>query len=192
MTVLVVLLILVVACVALWLWAIAPQLPRADFSAFAKYDYAHRGLHDKDNGVPENSLKAFALAAQCGFGMELDLQLTQDGRVVVHHDRTASSRTCGVDRLIAEMTSGGAVGLPAVLGTEEQVPLFSEVLETVVDGRTPTDHRAEGATPASEDAVPAWPWRCWRATRGCTAWSASTPGSSGGSGSTGRRSCGGS
>lgn len=25
----------------LWLWAIGPQLPQADFSAFHKYDYAH-------------------------------------------------------------------------------------------------------------------------------------------------------
>ena len=123
MTVLVVLLILVVACVALWLWAIAPQLPRADFSAFAKYDYAHRGLHDKDNGVPENSLKAFALAAQCGFGMELDLQLTKDNRVVVHHDHSIQ-RTCGVDKLISDMTLEELWGY-RLLGTEETVPLFS-------------------------------------------------------------------
>lgn len=134
MTVLVVLLILVVACVALWLWAIAPQLPRADFSAFAKYDYAHRGLHDKDNGVPENSLKAFALAAQCGFGMELDLQLTKDNRVVVHHDHSIQ-RTCGVDKLISDMTLEELWGY-RLLGTEEKVPLFSQVLETV-GGRTP-------------------------------------------------------
>ena len=101
MTVLVVLLILVVACVRCGCGPSPPSCPRADFSAFAKYDYAHRGLHDKDNGVPENSLKAFALAAQCGFGMELDLQLTKDNRVVVHHDHsiqrpagwTSSSRT---------------------------------------------------------------------------------------------------
>lgn len=134
MTVLVVLVILVVACVALWLWAIAPQLPRADFSAFAKYDYAHRGLHDKDNGVPENSLKAFALAAQCGFGMELDLQLTKDNRVVVHHDHSIQ-RTCGVDKLISDMTLEELWGY-RLLGTEEKVPLFSQVLE-LVDGRTP-------------------------------------------------------
>ena len=31
----------------LWLWAIGPQLPQADFSAFHKYDYAHRGLHNR-------------------------------------------------------------------------------------------------------------------------------------------------
>ena len=66
----------------LWLWASGPQLPQADFSAFHKYDYAHRGLHNREKGVPENSLMAFELAARGGFGMELDVQLTQDGQVV--------------------------------------------------------------------------------------------------------------
>ena len=49
---------IVAAGVLFWLWAIAPSLPRADFSAFHRFDYAHRGLHDKDKGVPENSLMA--------------------------------------------------------------------------------------------------------------------------------------
>ena len=48
MTIVWVILAVVIALILLWLWAIAPHLPRADFSAFAKYDYAHRGLHDKE------------------------------------------------------------------------------------------------------------------------------------------------
>ena len=69
----------------LWLWAIGPQLPQADFSAFHKYDYAHRGLHNREKGVPENSLMAFELAARGGFGMELDVQLSKDGELVVFY-----------------------------------------------------------------------------------------------------------
>ena len=57
---------IVAAGVLFWLWAIAPSLPRADFSAFHRFDYAHRGLHDKDKGVPENSLMAFDLAVRGG------------------------------------------------------------------------------------------------------------------------------
>ena len=133
MTILLVILAIVIVVVLLWLWAIAPQLPRADFSAFAAYDYAHRGLHDKDKGVPENSLMAFDLAVRGGFGMEFDLQLTRDGQVVVHHDRSIA-RTCGVDKNIDEMTMR-SFRLP-LLGTEERVPRFTEVLE-LVDGRTP-------------------------------------------------------
>ena len=134
MTILLVILAIVIVVVLLWLWAIAPQLPRADFSAFAAYDYAHRGLHDKDKGVPENSLKAFDLAVRGGFGMEFDLQLTKDGQVVVHHDLTIQ-RTCGVDRNINEMTYEELSGY-RLFGTEERIPLFTEVLK-LVNGRTP-------------------------------------------------------
>lgn len=126
--------VLAAAGVLWWLWAIAPSFPRADFSAFRKFDYAHRGLHDKDKGVPENSLMAFGLAVRGGFGMEFDLQLTKDGQVVVHHDRTIA-RTCGVDRNIDEMTFAELSGY-RLFGTGEQVPLFSQVLK-LVDGRTP-------------------------------------------------------
>ena len=36
--------------------------------------------------APENSLAAFAAACEAGYGIELDLQLTLDGQVVVVHD----------------------------------------------------------------------------------------------------------
>lgn len=133
MTVLLVVIAVVLVCVLFWLWSIAPG-KGADFTEFRKYDYAHRGLHHKENGVPENSLKAFSLAALCGFGMELDLQLTKDNYVVVHHDHTIQ-RTCGVDRLISDLTLEELRGY-RLMGTEEKVPLFSEVLKTV-NGRTP-------------------------------------------------------
>lgn len=116
-----------------WLWSIAPGRG-ADFSEFKKYDYAHRGLHNGENGVPENSLKAFSLAALCGFGMELDLQLTKDHAVVVHHDASIL-RTCGADKTIADLTLKELRGY-RLSGSDQQVPLFSEVLR-VVDGRTP-------------------------------------------------------
>lgn len=134
MTALLITLMVLAALGLLWLWAIAPQLPRADFSAFLKYDYAHRGLHDREKGVPENSLAAFGLAARGGFGMELDLQLTLDGQVVVHHDRSLA-RTCGVEKDIDALTWQELQGY-RLFGTQERVPLFSDVLK-LVDGRTP-------------------------------------------------------
>ncbi len=45
------------------------------------FRYAHRGLHGP--GVPENSLAAFRRAAEAGYGAELDVHLTRDGRLVV-------------------------------------------------------------------------------------------------------------
>lgn len=124
---------LLLVCLILWIWAIAPGTG-ADFAPFRKYDYAHRGLHNKENGVPENSEKAFSLAALCGFGMELDLQLTKDNAVVVHHDPSIK-RSCGEDRLISEMTLE-ELRQYRLFGTQEKVPLFSDVLK-IVDGRTP-------------------------------------------------------
>lgn len=125
--------IIIIVCAAAWLWLIAPG-KGADFTEFKKYDYAHRGLHNKENGVPENSEKAFSLAVACGFGMELDLQLTKDKYVVVHHDHSIK-RSCGADRLISEMDLGELRSY-RLFGTDEKVPLFEDVLK-IVDGKTP-------------------------------------------------------
>lgn len=62
---------------------------------FIGVNFAHRGLHTEDKRVPENSLEAFRLAAEAGYGIELDVQLSKDGRVVVFHDDTLD-RVCGV------------------------------------------------------------------------------------------------
>ncbi|MBC8003514.1 MAG: hypothetical protein H7X97_13085 [Opitutaceae bacterium] len=44
---------------------------------------------------PENTLAAFANAIELGFdGAELDVHLTRDGRVVVHHDAVLNHRYC--------------------------------------------------------------------------------------------------
>lgn len=47
---------------------------------------AHRGLHDRAHGIVENTPSSAAAAAQSGYGIEVDLQLTADGDAVVHHD----------------------------------------------------------------------------------------------------------
>ncbi len=125
----------VLVLVLAWLWLIAPQLwHRPSFRVFRTFDYAHRGLHNLKNGVPENSSKAFRLAELAGFGMEFDLQLTKDKRVVIHHDSTIL-RSCGVDRAIAEMDYAELSGY-RLFGTQETIPLFSQVLGAL-HGDTP-------------------------------------------------------
>lgn len=146
MLIAVVLVGIIIVCVGAWLWLIAPG-KGADFSELKKYDYAHRGLHDKESGVPENSERAFALAVDCGFGMEFDLQLTKDNYVVVHHDHTIA-RTCGEDRLISEMDLG-EVRQYRLFGTEERIPLFEDVLK-IVDGKTPLIIELKGYNDANE------------------------------------------
>ena len=66
-------------------------------------DYAHRGLFSNADGVPENSLAAFEYAVMGGFGIELDLQLTADGEVVVFHDYSLK-RMCGEDVKLSSLT----------------------------------------------------------------------------------------
>ena len=116
-----------------WLWAIAPG-KGADFSELKQFDYAHRGLHDLKNGVPENSELAFKLAVEHGFGIELDLQLTKDDRVVVHHDGTLK-RSCGEEVAVADLTLE-ELRERFLFGTDQKIPLFSDVLK-IMDGKTP-------------------------------------------------------
>lgn len=129
----IVLLIVALALFLFWIYAIAPRTKnRPSFEALKNFDYAHRGLHG--DGIPENSLPAFSLAANKGFGMELDLQLTKDGFVVVHHDNSLK-RICGTGRLISDLTLK-ELQLLHLGDSGETVPLFTDVL-AAVGGRTP-------------------------------------------------------
>lgn len=101
---------------------------------FIGVNFAHRGLHTRDKAVPENSLRAFELASAAGYGMELDVQLSKDGKVVVFHDDTLD-RVCGVHARVNEKTFEELNKL-SLCGTEETVPLFTDVL-SVIDGRGP-------------------------------------------------------
>lgn len=117
--------------IALYLFLIAPASKKPDDSALRGWLYAHRGLHDGNKAVPENSMEAFRLAMDKGYGIELDVQLTRDGKLVVHHDGSLK-RVCGVDKLIRE---ADFAELPLLPGGS-RIPLFEEVLQ-MVDGRAP-------------------------------------------------------
>lgn len=55
--------------------------------------FAHRGYSGK---YPENTMIAFKKALECGVdGIELDIQLTKDGEVVIIHDETIDRTTTG-------------------------------------------------------------------------------------------------
>lgn len=103
-------------------------------AGFEGRNYAHRGLHKIDKSVPENSLPAFEAAAKIGYGVELDVHLTADGRLVVFHDDT-TDRVCGVEGRIEDMTWEQISAL-RLCGTEYGVPLLSDVLR-VIDNRCP-------------------------------------------------------
>jgi glycerophosphoryl diester phosphodiesterase len=120
---------------ALYILLLSPgRLPQSAPPALWRARYAHRGLHDKENTLPENSLAAFRDAVKEGYGIELDINLTTDDQVVVFHDDDLK-RMCGVDKRVADCSWEELQGY-RLNGTEQRIPLFSEVL-SLVDGRVP-------------------------------------------------------
>ncbi len=93
--------------------------------AFRGRRIAHRGLHG--NGAVENTAEAFRRAVEAGYGVELDVQLSSDGVVVVTHDYDLK-RVFGVDRKVKDCTAAEL----SALG----VPTFAEVL-AILDGKVP-------------------------------------------------------
>jgi glycerophosphoryl diester phosphodiesterase len=113
-----------------YLYLIKPG-KRRDLSAFGN-QFAHRGLWDEKS--PENSLSAIKKAVDAGYGIEFDIHLTRDGRVVVFHDDTLE-RMCGVQGRIEDMTYEQLSAF-RLLQSDERIPLLTELLE-VVDGQVP-------------------------------------------------------
>ncbi len=130
MTLLILILTLLLLLMAYCL-LIRPNLPRRTLGKLAGVHYAHRGLWNERR--PENSLAAFCGAVEEGYGIELDVHLTKDGHLVVHHDDSLKRMT-GVDVRIADCTlmEVRACHLP----NGEEVPTFDEVLE-IVAGKAP-------------------------------------------------------
>ena len=92
--------------------------------------WAHRGASAR---APENTLAAFRLAHEMGAdGVELDVQLTADGHVVVIHDETLDRTTTGTGPVLAR-TLREIQALDASNDREgyqdETVPTLGEVLQ---------------------------------------------------------------
>ncbi|MBR3004466.1 MAG: glycerophosphodiester phosphodiesterase [Lachnospiraceae bacterium] len=106
-----------------------------DKSYFYHKNFAHRGLHNKEEGIPENSLAAFREAVKYGYGVELDVQLSSDGQVVVFHDDTVD-RMCEATGRV-DSFSYDELKEMKLLDTDERIPLFTEVLDVLSQGQGP-------------------------------------------------------
>ncbi|MBV9219620.1 MAG: glycerophosphodiester phosphodiesterase [Methylobacteriaceae bacterium] len=95
---------------------------------------AHRGLHNAEAGVIENTLAAATAAIERGFAIECDVQLTSDGEAVVFHDFTLDRLTAGSGRV--DGTRFEAVATLAMRGTGDRVPVFGALLAHIA-GRVP-------------------------------------------------------
>lgn len=94
--------------------------------------FAHRGA---SGYAPENTVKAFLMAAEQGAdGIELDVQLTKDGEVVVIHDESLD-RVTGIHGYVRDYTLEELKTfsfhnkMEAYKGI--QIPTLKEVLESV-------------------------------------------------------------
>lgn len=129
-------------------------------AAFLSCPIAHRALHDVAQGRPENSLSAIRAAIGSGYGIEIDLQLSQDGQAMVFHDYDLS-RLTGETGPLAQR-SAAQLGQITLRGSSEAVPTLHQVLIAVA-GKVPllielkdqhgamgeTDGRLEQATVAA-------------------------------------------
>lgn len=95
---------------------------------------AHRGLHDDNKNIPENSLPAFKDAIERGYIIELDVAMTKDQKLVVYHDKKLR-RGLGVDQYLSELTFA-ELSIYKIFGSEQTIPLFRDVL-SLVAGRVP-------------------------------------------------------
>lgn len=92
--------------------------------------YAHRG---SSADAPENTMSAFQLAIEQGAdGIELDIQMTADGKIVVIHDETLDRTTDGrglvVQHTYEQLAQYNAAANYPDWAHKEKIPLLQDVL----------------------------------------------------------------
>jgi len=94
--------------------------------------YAHRGLHDSTR--PENSLSAMDAAIARNFGIEVDVNLSKDGEVIIFHDRNLL-RMCGRPERVIDLTADELADIP-YFDFDETIPTLTQGLR-LIDNRVP-------------------------------------------------------
>ena len=97
----------------------------AKANKFKGVRFAHRGLYG--GNVKENTAQAFRAAVSAGYGIELDVQLSNDGVPVVAHDYDLK-RVFGIEGRVDSFSAAELAGFG--------VPRFSEALE-IIGGKVP-------------------------------------------------------
>ena len=95
---------------------------------------AHRALHDRSAGRPENSPAAIRAAVEAGYGIEIDVQGTSDGQAVVFHDEWME-RLTEATGFVKDYTAAELGQITLRHGTDT-IPTLPQVL-AIVAGRVP-------------------------------------------------------
>lgn len=95
---------------------------------------AHRGYHNKEKGIIENSIEAFKKSIKCSYTIELDVHMLKTGEIVVFHDDNLK-RVCGINKNINDCSFDEIKDLK-LYDTNSKIPLLKDVLK-LVDGKVP-------------------------------------------------------
>ncbi|CAH0340608.1 glycerophosphodiester phosphodiesterase [Rhizobium sp. CECT 9324] len=109
---------------------------------------AHRGFHDMNKTVWENTLSAFARAIDAGFAIECDIQLSSDSVPMVFHDHDLR-RLCSLAGEVRERTAG-ELGMMSIGGTADRIPTLKKMLD-LVKGQVPLVIELKGIDAEQDD-----------------------------------------
>jgi glycerophosphoryl diester phosphodiesterase len=109
---------------------------------------AHRGYHDLNKTVWENTLSAFSRAIDAGFAIECDIQLSADSVPMVFHDHDLE-RLCGIKGEVRERMTN-ELGALSVGGTADRIPTLKQLL-SLVKGRVPLVIELKGLDAEQDD-----------------------------------------
>lgn len=119
-----------------------------DLSWLTARPIAHRGYHDMNKAVWENTRTAFSRAIEAGFAIECDLQLSADSVPMVFHDHDLQ-RLCGIAGEVRERTAG-ELALLSVGGTADRILTLRQLLD-LTKGRVPLVIELKGIDAEGDD-----------------------------------------
>lgn len=113
---------------------------------------AHRGLHNKELNILENTLEAFKNAKDYNYAIEFDVQLTKDDQLVVFHDYNLKRMT-GKNIYMKDITLNELKKI-TLNQSFSTVPTLKEVFN-LVNGKVPLliEIKNEGKVSKVEDKL---------------------------------------
>lgn len=95
---------------------------------------AHRGLYNNNEKVPENSIIAFKKAIENNIPIELDVQITNDGKLIIFHDFNLLRMT-GINKNVIDCSLEQIQKLN-LLNTKYKIPTLIDTLK-IIDNKVP-------------------------------------------------------
>lgn len=121
--------IIIILLLLLYLFLIKPNTSRKDkMKPYEETLICHRGFFNNID-IPENSIKAFKKAVDNNYGIELDIQLTTDNKLVVFHD-VSLERMTGINKKLTDCSYEELLNYK-LLDTKQTIPLFVDVLKVL-------------------------------------------------------------